>query len=274
MKHVLFIFAALLFITSCDKEKTIKIPTLTIGKHHVLVEEATGVKCVNCPAGARLLTHLRDSLYGEENLVIVSIHTGFYVKPYPNSLYNFETTKGNDMVNNYIEEPQGFPSVAIDRHKVNDNYFLFPSDVWPGAIAAEFQKDYGLELFLNNTYEPATRTLTIKVNMAPSQTLTNENHLSVVITQDSIRDLQLDPLVSASVPSEYYHRHVFRDIITAAGGDLISEPLTAATLVTRTFTYTLPANWDEKHCNIVAFVHHSGNPDKDVLQVTEKPVIQ
>ena len=35
----------------------------------------------------------------------------------------------------------------------------------------------------------------------------------------------------------------------------------------------LPADWEAKHCSVVAFVHHGVTPDKEVLQVEEVHVI-
>jgi hypothetical protein len=277
MKNLFYLLAAVVLFSAC-KEKTITIPTLTVGKRRVLVEEGTGVRCVNCPTGARLLTDLREHTYGDSNLVVVSIHCGGgglsgYSKPYSNSKYDFQTARGYAMVNNYIGVPDGFPESSIDRHKVGDGWFTPPVQ-WPGIIGDEFNQDYGLDLFVKNTFDAGSRELKVTVNIAPGQAQPFENHLSVVITQDSIYDLQLDGAVDTHTPIQYWHNHVFRDIITDLGGDVINEPLTAGALVTKTYTYTLPADWDEKHCHVVAFVHHAGTPDKDVLQVTEKKVIQ
>jgi hypothetical protein len=277
MKNLFYLLVAVVLFAAC-KEKTITIPTLSAGKRRVLVEEATGVRCVNCPTGARLLTDLREHTYGDSNLVVVSIHCGGggnsgYSKPWPNSKYDFQTTRGYDMVNNHIAVPDGFPESAIDRHKVDDAWFFSPVQ-WPGIIGDEFKQDYGLDLFVKTAFDATSRQLSVTVNIAPGQSQAYENHLSVVITQDSIYDVQLDGAVDTHTPINYWHNHVFRDIITETGGDLITERLISGALVTKTYTYTLPADWDEKQCHVVAFVHHAGTPDKDVLQVTEKKVIQ
>jgi hypothetical protein len=107
--------------------------------------------------------------------------------------------------------------------------------------------------------------------MDATQTLEGENRLSVVITQDSIVDPQLD---NGTKIKEYMHRHVLRGVVTSASGDLIDEPLTAGTLLSRKFTFTLPNDtWVAKHCSVVAFVHHGGTPDKEVLQAAEHHVV-
>ena len=103
-----------------------------------------------------------------------------------------------------------------------------------------------------------------------TQTLAGENRLSVVITQDSIRDPQLDNGVKIK---DYLHRHVLRGAVTSPTGDVITDPLTVGILRKRNYTYTLPATWDAKHCSVVAFVHR-GISDKEVIQVAEKHVIE
>ncbi len=261
---------SVLALAAC-KEKPIAIPEPVAPKRRVLVEELTGVRCTNCPDGARTLLSLQ-STFGKENLILVSNHSaGTFSFPYPDSKFKFNFPEGQAMAD-YIGQPIGFPTAAIGRFHLNGEKSPFASaSLWAGLLNSEFAKDYGLGLFIKTTYNPTARQVGIEVLMDPTQTLEGENRLSVVITQDSIVDPQLD---SGTKIKEYVHRHVLRGVVTSATGDLIDEPLMAGTLLSRKYTFTLPDDtWVAKHCSVVAFVHHSGTPDKEVLQAAEHHVV-
>lgn len=266
---LLLLFAGVLFWTC--KEKPIPIPTLSVGKRNVLVEELTGVRCQNCPDGAAILNNLSKQL--GDNLIVVSVHAAAnYSVPYTGeSKEDFRTNKGTEMAN-YVGAPQGFPAASINRKLVppETDIFLGPN-YWNGEIAAELKNDPVIGVFLETNFNPVTRQLDVSVNLAPETTLSGDHRLTVLITQDSIQDVQLWGVTK--IP-DYMHRHVLRDILSQSTGDVINEPLNSTSVVKRTYSTVLPAKWDEKHCTVVAFVHHGSAPDKEVLQAAEAHIIK
>ncbi len=260
---------ALLLLTNC-KEIPLPIPQGNTGNRRVLVEELTGVRCQNCPDGTRELVGLQNNL-AEGQLVIVSIHAaGTYSLPFTNQ-FDFRFPEAQTLAN-YIGQPEGFPTAAINRRLAAGSNSLFVLRAsWASLITEELARDYGLGLFLSNDYDPETRRLEISMNMAPEQTLDGENRLTVLITQDSIVDVQQD---GALKDANYIHRHMLRQVVSAPTGDLIGEALTANGLVKKTYSIILPDALRAEHCHVVAYVHHSGNPDKVVLQVAEAPLVE
>lgn len=267
----LFGLCAVLLATSCEEEPY-PIPELSVGSRRVLVEELTGVACTNCPDGARELQSLQAS-YGKENLIIVSLHSsGFFSNPLPDSEYDFRNPKVDALVE-FLGVAEGYPTSAINRYfKPGSQTIYLNQPNWAGTIQEEFEKDYGLGLFATTTFDSASRLLTLKINIAPekSQPSDVENRLTILIAQDSIVDAQIDKGVKIK---DYVHRHVVRDVITKSDGDVINDALPAGALVTKTYTYTLPADWVAKKCSIIAYVHHAGSPDKEILQSVEVKVI-
>ncbi|MFN0035205.1 MAG: Omp28-related outer membrane protein [Saprospiraceae bacterium] len=268
-------FAALFLFSACE-EKPIEIPDLTGGIRRVIAEEATGVRCPQCPDGTRTLTSLQSTFKAEgRELIVISIHaSGNFSVPYPNGKYDFRSPDAQALVN-AIGGLEGFPSSAIDRRLLPNetSTFVNPHTRWEGVIRADFAKDYGLEVLIENDFDPATRQLgiTVDIDVFPGQTLAGEHFLTVLITQDSIVDIQDDKGV---LNPNYVHRHILRDVVTNAGGDLIAEPLVSDAVIRKAFSVALPAGWDEKHCSVVAFVHHGGMPDKEVLQAAERHVVE
>lgn len=267
---------ALIFLFASCMEKPIEIPDLSVGKRRVLVEEATGVRCAACPDGAKTLTSLQGTLAAEgRELIVVSMHAaGPFSVPYtgnPANLYDFRSPDAQAL-STYIGALEGFPSSAINRRLLPNetSTFVNPHTRWEGVIRSELAKDYGFDIFIANDFNPATRQLNINVDILPDQTIMGENRLTVLITQDSIKDLQNEHDV---FKPNYLHRHVLRDMVTNGEGDVITEVLATGTVVHKSFSVILPANWNEKHCSVVAFVHHGGNPDKEVLQAAEQHVV-
>lgn len=226
----------------------------------VLIEEFTGVKCVNCPAGSEALATLLE-IYGQR-LVPVSIHAGFFSPPYPESRYDLQTPAG-DILLEYLGQPLGYPTAVIDRR-------LFPGETslqltqrnWAGYIADELAVEPALRIGLNSAYEATDRQLTVDVTLFFDTDLPDENiRLTVVLTEEEVVDFQLTP---AGKQGDYTHRHVLRTALTPATGISLGAPQSGSR-IDQTFTIILSEDWLAENCHVVAFV--SLNRDrKDVLQ--------
>jgi hypothetical protein len=263
---------AAIFAFSACKEAPIEIPDLKGGKRRVLVEEVTGVGCPNCPDGTRTLTNLQGTFKAEgRELIVVSIHAaGNFSVPYPSSKVDFRNAEAQALVGS-IGVLEGFPCAAVDRRLLPDETttFVTPHTRWEGIIRADFAQDFGLDMFIENNFNPSTRMLDIKVDLLPDQILSGDLRLTVLITEDSIIDAQLDKGV---FNPNYVHRHALRDVVTNVDGNPIGETLNQGSFVRRSFSVPLKPEWSAKHCSVVAFVHRNGSPNKEVLQAAERHV--
>jgi thiol-disulfide isomerase/thioredoxin len=242
----------------------------------VLVEEATGVRCPNCPVGTQTLVALQQQ-YGKDKLIVVSLHAASanFLVPFASSQYDFRSSEVQELAS-YIGPQEGLPTAAINRRILPTEIspFITPHTRWGGEVAQDLQQDASMAISIANNFDPASRALNIKVDILPDQALSGEFRLTVLIAQDSIRDPQLN---GNTLVSNYVHRHIARDIVSAPSGDVITEAFEAGSLITRNYTVTLPdgpTGFDEKHCSVVAFVHRGGNANKEVLQAAEKYVIK
>ena len=275
---ILLTLAVGLLLTACTEE-LVYIPVINTNPgpvgtdslvRNVLVEELTGVRCPNCPEGTATLVGLGQQ-YGER-LIVVSIHAAIgYDQPYPESKYDFRTPDGTELAN-FIGAPIGFPSAAVNRRIVPpETEAYLPRTAWAGVIDEELAESPQIAIKLENNFNATTRKLDITANLTPVSDLSGEHRLTVLITQDSIVDYQK---VNLTKVPDYTHRHVLRDVLTTPTGDIIDEALVAGAVIKKTYSITLPAEWDAKHCSVVAFVHHGTTPDKEVLQATEEHVIK
>lgn len=265
----------MLLLAACQ-EKEIDIPGLSGGIRRVVAEEVTGVRCPQCPDGTRTLSSLQQSFKAEgRELIVISIHAaGNFSVPFSNSNFDFRSPDAQALANT-IGQLEGFPSSAINRRLLQNetSTFVNPHTRWEGVIREEFAKDFGLEVVIANEFDASSRQLDIDVDMSAfaESIVSAQKYLTVMITQDSIVDRQDDKGV---INPNYIHRHILRDVVSSASGDLIAEPLTLGTVVRKSFSVSLPVGWDEHHCSVVAIVHHGSSPNKEILQAAEKHVIE
>jgi Outer membrane protein Omp28 len=263
------LWAVALLLAGC-REKPILIPDLKVGESRILVEELTGVRCGNCPDGTKELIELRKRF--NERVIIVAIHAapGFDT-PFPESTQDFRTPKGTQLAN-FIGQAAFYPCAAINRRLVPPEQELYLSrPIWAGLITEALAKPPATGLFANTNFNAANRQLNAEIRIAPEQALSGEHRLTVLMTEDSIVDVQR---VIVDKVANYQQRFVLRDILTAPTGDAIGEPLTPANVLVRNFTTTLPAKWNERRCRLVAFLHRNTPNSKDVIQAVEVRVVK
>lgn len=266
MKHLIWGVLGATLLAGCE-EKAIVIPDLQVGERKVLVEELTGIRCQNCPDGAADLLDLSQTL--GENLIVVSLHSAAgYDQPFSDSKYDFRSEDCRAVTDYiYVNGDPGAPAAAVDRQLLDGQTDIFINRPWKGSINARAAVSPELGLFMSKTYNTSTRELGITVNVSPDKVLSGEIRLSVFITEDSIVDVQQK---GTQKITNYVHRHVFRDAVSAPTGDNISADISNGSPFSKNYTVTLPEAWDANHCAIVAFVHKHGTPEnKQILQAEE-----
>jgi hypothetical protein len=282
----MIVLAALL--SGCDKiqapVRDTPPPSLqdTIVKK-VLVEDFTGHLCGHCPAAARMLNDTLKPMYGNR-LVILSVHAGYFAQTCPPHTYpphasypaystDFNTPAGTQWFNDF--NIQFSPNGMINRIKVGSSYAIPPGQ-WASRINLALQAEPVVGIKLSPTYEPTARLLTLTAEVKVIKTMTGDYNLVAGITEDNIIDWQLDYQINPAVPPHYQnnpnyvHRHVFRGAINGMlgyGDPVISGNASAGTVVTRVYTYSLPVQWKEDNCSVVAFLYHVST--KEVVQAEE-----
>ena len=274
MKNINYIIIAfnvcVITCFSCT-EKPIILPDLKIGERKIVVEELTGVRCPNCPDGTAELVAL-DKTYGE-NLIIVAVHAaGTFSVPYtspPANKYDFRFPAAQEMAD-FLGFPEGFPTASVNRiFPAGATSIYLPRGNWAGIIANALAVEPTTGVYLITTFDSLTRKVDIEVNISSQYDLPEDTRLTVLLTQDSIIDTQqVGPIRVA----DYVHRHVLRKTLTSPTGDMLEGSLTAPSLITRKFDFILPDDWEAKHCTIVAFAHHGGFDNKEILQAEEVPI--
>jgi len=224
----------------------------------VLIDEFTGVRCINCPKGHRKLEGLQDSLPGK--LAVLSIHAGFFATPYPESKEDYKIDAGVN-IDLLLGKAGSWPSGAIDRKLFpNESDVIVGDSKWTGYILQQLGETPVVNLTINHNYVVETRKLQMSVDIQYVEEVTQQVRLSVALTEDSIIDLQLDIDFGKDPDSFYVHNNVLRDMLTPFDGVDIDTDIKLGTVFNYALpTYTLPDNIDPKHCNIIVFMTETGD---------------
>jgi hypothetical protein len=263
MKKILFLSLWALVAYSCTEIPPV-VPAL--GDRKVLVEEFTGVRCVNCPAGTAELDNLRG-IYGER-LIVVSVHTGVFSTPYSDSRFDFRTAEG-DALENKLGAPLGYPTAVINRKKfAGQSGLQVGRSLWAGLISEESKAASTVSFSIEKTYNATTRQfqMTIKAVENTPNALKN-TVFSALITEDNIADAQETP---TGKQSNYKHRHVFRAL---AADDVAINP-SGLSQVSYSFNGTLKPNWVAENCAVALVLSQKNGSTQEVLQVSEVNIVK
>jgi len=233
----------------------------------VLIEELTGVKCPNCPAGSTELARLIKAYPGQ--VIGVGIHGNFLTTPLDNSAFDFRNEFAEDIEKQFTW--LGKPAAIINRVFFDDQDFqgIDVPALWQGYVESEFEKEVEADLFLEKIYDEATRELKVEIRAVGRTNITEQLNVSVMLTESDITDAQLDQTTNIT---DYVHNHVLRTMLTSSSGDALAQSLSVGELVTKSFNYTLPpvdGTWKAENMEVIAFIHSNTH----VLQAAEEHVI-
>ena len=271
---------ALFFLISCQENlpmiNCLSCPNDNSGDEirpedrRVLIEEFTGVRCVQCPGGSLEIQRLQEQ-YGER-LIAVSMHAGNLSAPYNQSQYDFRTDEGTSLLN-FLGIPEGVPTAVINRKLFpgQSDLQLESSGVWSGRVVTELEDDAIVVLDINNNWNPDNRLLKVSVTGGAAERIAEEVKITVLITESNIVDTQVVP--GDGIIDDYVHNHVLRKTLTAFDGDKLVTSLNSGETFAEEFSYFLPEEWKAENCNVIAFVHLAGS-DKLVLQAIEKHLVE
>jgi hypothetical protein len=242
-----------------------------------LIEEFTGVRCVNCPRAHRLIETLQGQYPGR--VLAAGIHTGFYATPYPNRL-DLRIPEG-PALELLLGGTLGYPAGAVNRTRfAGENLMLLSDQKWSSHVADLMDDSASVRLeMLSSGYSAATNRIEGRLRLRfaapvnPGPTFT-PLYLTLYLLQNNLLDWQLD---GGGIDSQYVHRHVVRRLITPVNGMVLNAPdYRAGRVIEIEFKHNLgnlqplPV-WND--CKWLAVVHQNRNNDLTMVQAAQFPFV-
>lgn len=211
----------------------------------VILEEFTGVNCVYCPQGHTIANSIKAS--NPTNVFLINIHVGGYATPSAGQP-DFRTPFGTAIVNQ--TGIVGYPAGTVNRTVFTGSAqngttgTAMSRDKWSAASNLTLTQSSYVNVATTATINATTRLLTVLVEAyytGSSPVATNK--LNVAFLQNNTTGAQ----VGGNQGDNYNHQHRLIHMLTGQWGETINTT-TAGTFVTRTYTYTIPADYN----NIIA----------------------
>lgn len=232
------------------------LPTFAFGQSLVgteaqlrtgLLEDFTGINCVNCPDGHAVMASVAAAAPGRVSLV--GVHAGGFATPGAGQL-DLRTPFGTSL--NSFYGVNAYPTGMVNRRPYNGTLVMGRGS-WASAMDAVLALPSPVNLGVESQYDASAQLLTVVVQAHYTADGTGgDDRISVLLTENHIIGYQ------SGGSANYDHKHVLRTYLTELWGDPMGAS-TAGSSVERTYTFPVPAGWNMDNCEVTAFVsEHQG----------------
>ncbi len=275
MKKTTLFFAGLLGMAFSINAQT--IVNTGAGNKHAVLEEFTGTSCSNCPAGHTEANNISTNNPGVVHIIAYGPSNSSYTTPV-NGATDFRRTFANAFyTGSYCSPNSGsrfMPSAFVNR-KLNGGDILQSRTVWSSMATSTLAESSPMNIGVKSTYNSSAQTLTIDVEVFYTSTVTANNNINVMITENNITSVyQAGSSANASNP--YIYKHTFRENVTSQQwGDPITGATTSGSLVTKQYVFDLSTAIDPitiAEAEVVAFVLNSDASNKEIYTGISAPV--
>lgn len=242
-------------------------------KRRVLMEIFSTELCNQCPQAHKNIERLFGN--GGDSIIMLGHHAGFYTD-------DFSLPESVDYEWFYSPNRGTYaPAAMMDRTCGSDqlpNVFQDGVPMFDGSKASCLQPAYAMaadipayaKVKAEVSYDVPTRLLTAKVSGYLMRQLptVSDMRLNVFLAEDSV----FTQLQSGSYGS-YYHRHLARHCFTTTWGEAVAMDEDFE----RTYTLTLPDDWNAAKVEVIAFLTNYNPDDRNncqVLNATSAPAIE
>ena len=245
----------LLFFTAFSTYAQTIVST-TPQKKKVILEEFTGVNCGFCPSGHTIANTIKNA--NPNDVFLINIHVGNFATP-GTGQPDFRTSFGTAIANQ--SALTGYPAATVNRTAFSGlsqngtTGTAMGRNNWTNAANQTRNQNSYVNVATTASIDVNTRILTVFVEAYyTGASPVASNRLNVALLQNNT----LGPQSSGGLGDNYPHQHRLVHMLTGQWGDIYTTTA-AGTLVTRTYTYTIPAAYKSipaelGNFEIVAFV--------------------
>lgn len=217
------------------------IVSTTPENQNVILEEFTGIHCVYCPQGHAIAKAIQDA--HPDDVSLINIHTGGYANP-GSGEPDFRTPYGAAIAGQ--TGLVGYPAATVNRHNFPGmeqgaaGTTALNRNNWNAAANMSLGQPSNVNVGVEASIDVQTNVLTVHVEAYYTGDSTEAtNLLNVALLQNNTAG----PQTGGNAGNNYIHMHRLVEMITGTWGEEISTT-TAGTFVDRTYTYTIPADYN------------------------------
>lgn len=235
----------------------------------VLIEDFTGVRCINCPDGHEQAANIEAA--NPQRVIALSLHSDFLGVAYVGQP-ELRIPEAQDL-ENLLGPAPAKPVAAIDRVLfTGETDILQFLQQWSGRTNEQLTKNVAVNIALENRLETTDDGVSIiaKATAIYLQNITAENRITLILIEENVVAAQL---TNSGVDSNYVHKNVARVFLTRFNGNVINAEKNSGTVIVKEFKLNnVPATWKLIDLKVVAFIHEFGSSQK-VLQTTVAKVM-
>jgi len=259
----------------------------------VLVEESTGTWCASCGFGGIYFEHLESNY---PNAIPVAVHTGpggqdpmaiFSVELYMSNYFGGSPT--------FLFDRKNFPNNPSTKSSVSgSNPWAHGLDTLDSYLDLVYNQAPIATVGITQSYDISNREITITVTANFIENATGNFRLNCFILEDSVTGgaeynqansnfsgwtagpSYLQELIDESHPIVgYVHKHVLREMVGNPEGMTANIPTTVASgsSYSKTFTYTIPVEFDENNISLVGLIQRYGSDvvaDREIVNANSQ----
>lgn len=267
--HLYLLFSITLFVSACEetppaidfsapivalKDTTFIAASVPAPQHKaVLLEDITGVRCVNCPTAAKKANDI-VTLKSEDSVVVIAIYPidlmNNFTYPYPN-VPQLASQLSKQIVE-HVSTPGSLPNGYVDRNKfAGKTDRVIGYNEWINYVNERLRVSTPVNITLGKAISGRKVTVDMKLEYNTLAASGKQHSFCLYLIESGIVSTQLD----GSGPNEnYVHNHALRySFGLPVGNPLLSSSIAGRTYI-KQFAYDIPNDYIIGNCRLVCVV--------------------
>lgn len=233
----------------------------------VILEEFTGVRCINCAPGHDEATNIKASSGGK--VIAIAEHSFFLDDPYPFS-YKDLTSEDAEAIATLIGPVGSKPTASVNRKLfAGESSKILDKTKWASRSNDEMLLTSPVNLHLLSTFNSADTSSTFLFTAHFTSAVADPLKYTIMLVETDIVTAQLLP--TNEVDSNYIHKDVLRNVVNTAEGDALgTATITPGRVFSKQFKIHVDPDWNVDKLSIVVFIHKAGS-SYEIVQAEEIP---
>ena len=233
----------------------------------VILEEFTGVRCINCAPGHDEATNIKASSGGK--VIAIAEHSFFLDDPYPFS-YKDLTSEDAEAIATLIGPVGSKPTASVNRKLfAGESSKILDKTKWASKTNDEMLLTSPVNLHLLSTFNSADTSSTFLFTAHFTSAVADPLKYTIMLVETDIVTAQLLP--TNEVDSNYVHKDVLRNVVNTAEGDALgTATITPGRVFSKQFKIHVDPDWNVDKLSIVVFIHKAGS-SYEIVQAEEIP---